>query len=432
MTHRGRSARAIPVRCLDAPPPPPLYRSLRSLARRNPAKTDRRSESPLFPSTAIPRPHPDPRTTRRGIPNGAVFPTQALVHSRIHPPPGPGPPGPPSPSPRVSPRTSLRHRSPSTSPRRRTRSRRLRPATRSDPSSRRETTKDAAAAARAGPRRSPGRSRPPASRTLPAIPNGRQPVPGLRSVPAPDPVLVPAPDPAPHPLPRPGSRPHIPVPDVAMGSRRRRDPARGVASIRRARDSSTLPRRGPHEHGCLLLHEPRGAMQSARAARAIVWRIGSSARTRSSRRNAPRASSSSQPWRRRGSNFSCSGGRNDARSARFATACARSRTARANETEAQERLLSVDAVAPPPLSDGETTFTALCALAFAPASTPRSVSTERPRQHPGSETARHGSSARRPRRGSKDVLAHHRDVDGGGRRGSRRAAARRGDGAGSD
>lgn len=48
------------------------------------------------------------------------------------------------------------------------------------------------------------------------------------------------------------------------------------------------------------------------------------------------------------------------------------------------RLLSVDAVRAA-LSDGETTFTALCALAIAPASTPRSVSTERPRLPQGAK-----------------------------------------------
>ena len=221
-----------------------------------PAKTDRRSESP-FPL------HSDPSASSRPPHNPARGSRTARFSRHKHwctrastPPPGPGPPGPPSPSPRVSPRTSLRHRRPSTSPRRRTRSRRLRPATRSASFFKARNDERRSSRSARGTPQIPRPFPPPGEPNPPRHPQRTPTRPRTPIRPSPRSRPRPSPGSRPHPLPPSRIPPPHPRPDAAMGSRRRRDPARGVASIHRARDSSTLPRRGPHEHGCLLLHEP--------------------------------------------------------------------------------------------------------------------------------------------------------------------------------
>ena len=92
------------------------------------------------------------------------------------------------------------------------------------------------------------------------------------------------------------------------------------------------------------------------------------------------------------------------------------------------RLLSVDAVRAA-LSDGETTFTALCALAIAPASTPRSVSTERPRPPQGAKPRVTGPPPDDPGVGRKMYSLTTGTYEDGA--GGSRVPARRG-GAGSD
>ena len=421
MTHRGRSARAIPR-------PSPGYRSLRSLARRNPAKTDRRSESPISPPQRSLGLIPTPAQPGAGIPNGAVFPPQALVHSRIHPPAGAGSTGAAQPVPAGIPANVT----PSPPP--------VNVATPENPLAASAPGDQVGILLQGAKRRKtqqPQRARDPAD--PPAVPAPRRAEPSPPSptdanpspdsdpsqpqIPSSSQPRIPPPSP-----PRPGSRPHIPRPDVAMGSRRRRDPARGVASIHRARDSSTLPRRGPHEHGCLLLHEPRGAMQSARAAQRSS---GGSARARAHteleteraarvqvesalaetrlkllvfRRAERRAIGAIRDGVRA---FANGAGERDGGSGKAPIRRRGSRGAErwGDDVHGALRVGVRARVHPTERLHG------------APASTP------------GSETARHGSSARRPRRGSKDVLAHHRDVRG--RRGGSRASARRG-GAGSD
>ena len=343
------------------------------------------------------------------------------MHSRIHPPPGRVHRGRPA-RPRGYPRerhsvTAARQRRHAGEPARGVCARR--PGR--HPSSRRETTKDAAAAARADPADPPAVPAPPASRTLPAIPNGRQPVPGLRSVPAPDPVPRPSPGSRPHPLPVPDPAPHIPVPT------RRWDPAGDGIPPAASRRSIERATRQPSPDEDPTNTDAFFSMNPAERCKALVQRNDrledrlerAHTELRDGTRRARPARVSPGGDAAQTSRVPEGGTTRDRRDSR--------RRARVRERRGRTRRRLGKAPIRRRGSRGAERWGDDVHGALRVGDRARVHPTERlhgaPASTPGSETARHGSSARRPRRGSKDVLAHHRTYEDGAGEVARRPGA---------